>query len=122
VSKVANIPEFSSPRRVDDEAMDKAIVRTFQAENKRRRTIEDDYRQDTLSHVHTGDFHYAHIPIAEIWQKTYLDNFGEFITDNDWVCPRCGTRYATGYPPLECNICHTLSPIGEMVKYGVYRR
>lgn len=115
---------FTRPRRVDDEAVEKCMVRTFDTEVKRRQTIEDDYRQKRMDEIDVGKFDVSQISMHDLWQKRYFDTQGgAFCPMNaDWVCPRCHTQYGSGYPPEHCQVCGYESPMGVLVREGVWKR
>jgi len=117
------ITGYTRPRPVDSEAIDKCIVRTFDVERKRRHSIGDDYREKKMDTIDVGKFDNSQISMHDVWQKKYLDTQGEFVPMNaDWVCPRCGWRHCQGYPPLKCDCCGLESPLGLLVREGVFKR
>ena len=117
---------YCRPRKLDDEALEKTIINSYDTEIKRRkRTVDDDYRDAPyLSKLRgKGEFMYADLSIHDLFQKQFADKYGEFIPmDCGWQCPHCGMKYLQALPPLECNVCHTKSPLGMYVEDGYVRR
>lgn len=106
-------------------------VQSLDLERRRRRKYtDDDFREPYMDTFDFGKTHYAHIPFHEPWQHTYMNVYGKVHKiDKPWKCPRCGTEYHTGYPPIGgCQACKRRdgkvvdSPIDEMIKDGVYKR
>lgn len=111
---------FCKPRKIDDEALERTIVNSYDTEQlRRRRTVDDEFREELEQYRKPGQFMYSDWSVHDVWQKDYLDKYGEFIPmDHGWMCPKCGTKYLLAYPPLECNVCHNMSPFGQLVKDG----
>jgi len=115
---------YFKPRKLDDEALEKTIVSNYDTEVKRRRrSIDDEYREDLNRHVQAGQFQYSLLSMHDVWEKEYLDRFGTFIPrESNWVCPRCGLEHVSGYPPLKCGRCGQISPLGQYVNMKYYKR
>ena len=115
---------FSRPVPIDDEALSKTIVNSYDTEQlRRRRTVDDSYREELEKYRTPDKFMYSDLSIHDLFQKSYLDKFGEFSPlDCGWRCPKCGTYFAQALPPLECPTCHCMSPLGEYVQGNYHRR
>lgn len=117
---------YTKPRKLDDEALEKTIVNSYDTELKRRRrNVDDEYRDAPyLSKLRgKGQFMYADLSIHDLFQKDYLNRYGEFIPlDSGWQCPHCGMRFLMALPPLQCTCCGTMSPLGRYVKDGYQRK
>lgn len=95
---------------------------------RRRRAVDDDFRQPIMDKFKFGETAYSHIPIHEPWQKTHFDLTGKLYGEY-WSCPRCGTEYKTGYPPIGgCTECKKRdgkfveTPIDVNIRMKAYRR
>lgn len=120
---------YCRPRVVDDNALAHMIVNSYDTEQKRRRhTCDDEYRDEiqasrAYNEMPCGEFKLADLSFHDLFQKQYVDRFGKFIPmDRGWECPHCHTPYLMPYPPLNCKICGTESPLGEYVRLGYHRR
>lgn len=115
---------FTRPVPIDDEALAKTVVNSYDTEQlRRRRTVDDSYREELEKYRQAGRFMYGDLSIHDLFQKSYLDKYGKFIPlDRGWQCPHCGTLYNMALPPEECKVCHTKSPLGEFVSDGYWRR
>ena len=133
---------FFKPRQVDAHVADylhvidlheaeDIIDSTYRMEERRRKGtkrngsngIEDDFRNDFNKHVKPGEFSYSNIPMNDKpWQQLYWEYFSEYIPlGTGWRC-KCGKKYLMGYPPYECEWCHSLSPIGELHQAGAFKK
>lgn len=111
---------WSKPRKIDDESLARTVVNSYDTEiMRRRRTVDDEFRNDLEKYREAGRFMYGDLSVHDLWQKIYLDKFGEFIPmDRGYMCSHCGTRFLMPYPPEYCTVCHHQTPFGRMVEEG----
>lgn len=114
-------------KRLESKTTDR--IRYLENEHRRRRrNVDDEFREELMDKFQFGETAYSHIPIAEPWQKTHFNLTGK-LHGEYWHCPRCGTKYHTGYPPIGgCQACkqrdgkYIPTPIDDNIRLKAYRR
>ena len=119
------IAPFRRPRPVDADVLKKQIVTDFRNERQRRRTVDDEWREQVQDAVlPAGTFRYADISIKDPLQEVYFNRYGgEFVNPNsNYRCRHCGMEFGMAIPPEICPRCHQYTYFGEMVRDGVFKK
>lgn len=113
------------PRSVDDDAIDKMLIKSYRDERNRRvRTVDDEFRDKIPNNLPAGTFRLADISTHDLVEQRAFDTLGgkRVQLNKNFVCPHCGCTYAVAYPPLYCNVCHKRTWFGELVENGSFKR
>lgn len=124
---VKKVP-FRLPAPVDaknvDSLVEKCIQDEYRREGKRRKLLEDDYRESVSTDLPAGTFSYSNVSIRDPLQEVYFNKYGgqALPLDQNYKCRHCGMEFGMAYPPEICPRCHKYTYFGEMVRDGVFKR
>lgn len=119
------MPNFTMPRAVDDDVLDKMMVKSYRDERCRRvKTVDDEFRDKIPNNLPCGEFRLADISMHDLVEQKAFDQLGGMRVglNQNYRCPHCGTEYATAFPPQICNVCHQRTWFGELVDNGAFKR
>lgn len=101
--------DYMKVRRVDE----KAVIAEIEAERRRRHKIKAEIPKPKYRQL--GEQDITDVPTNTPWQHLALNKLGQVYPVNaDWICPQCGLRTISSFPPDICPICRYLSPIKRM--------
>lgn len=136
-ANVKSTPSYKVARFVDQPVLEKTIVHQYAKFNSNMRKADYDERQHSMrgrqveNTVYNDKLNVFDVPLNLSIEGKYFDTFGHgFRTETPdsmhqaIYCKKCGLKYL-GDPAnqdLHCPRCGALTPIGELVQAGVYKR
>ena len=136
-SVVKSTPTYKIARFVDQPVLEKTVLSQYGQFNRNMRKADYDEKQHAMrgkqaQNTVWGDrLNVFDVPLNLSIEGKYYDTFGHgFRTSRPdsmhqaIFCKKCGCKYL-GDPAvqdLKCPRCGALTPIGELVEAGVYRR
>lgn len=131
-----NYSRVNDPRKVarfiDQQPLEKCVVSQYaQYRNNLKRTLEDDPQIEKVRDKHTTGYHPSDVPLEESFAEIYFNLMGHGVDGSDtptginekYKCPFCGLRYEMSMKlmPEFCR-CGHITPLGELIKIGFYKR
>lgn len=134
---VKTTPTFKVARFVDQDVLEKTVLSQYGKYNSNMRKADYDEKQHAMrgrqsaNTVWNDRLNAFDVPLNLSIEGLYFNTFGHgFRTEQPdsmhqaIFCPKCGLKYL-GDPALQdlrCPRCKALTPIGELVEAGVYKR
>ena len=116
---------YKLARHVDGQVLDKCMVSIYgQYENNLNRQIGEDPQVEKNRGRYGSGYHPAEVNLTTPFEKIFFDNMGRGYNSSapsrigeEYVCP-CGLKFGMSQKlaPLECPICHRLTPRGMLTK------
>lgn len=113
------------PRNVDDDILDKMMVKTYRDERCRRvKSVDDEFRDKIPNNLPTGTFRLADISMHDLPQEMAFNQLGGIRAplNQNYRCPHCGMEYGMAFPPEYCTRCHRRTWFGELRENGAFKR
>ena len=98
---------------------------------RQARTVTQDDEMEKARRKYGNGYRPAEMPLNMPFEAEYFDKYGRGYNGSaptrigeNYRCPGCGLQFATSMKlaPKECPICHRITPIGQYVQDGYYKR
>lgn len=120
------IAPFKKPRPLDQDALDKMLVKSYRDERLRRvKNVDDDFRNDIdISKLPAGTFALSNISMHDPIEEMAFNKLGgkRIALNRNYFCPHCHMEFGMQIPPLECPRCHRPTYLGELKSAGAFKR
>lgn len=127
-----SVDSFKLARQVDSAPLEKCMLKRYgQYKDGLARTVSQDDEMEKARGRYGNGYRPAEMPLNMPFEAEYFDRYGRGYNSlapsrvgENYRCPKCGLQFATSMKlaPQECPVCHTITPIGQYVRDGYYKR
>lgn len=127
-----SVDSTSLARQVDSSPLEKCMLHRYgQYKQGLARTVANDDEMEKARRKYGNGYRPAEMPLNMPFEAEYFDKYGRGYNGTAptrigeyYRCPGCGLQFATSMKlaPKECPVCHRITPIGQYVQDGYYKR